>query len=229
MTATAVIVAAGRGERFGDASKVLTSLLDRPVLAWSLDAFEQAPSVTELIIVVGAHTRAPIAEMMYSGTWRKISEVVVGGETRQASTANGVAAVGDDAEIILVHDAARPLVTPDQIEACINAARQHGGAILAAPLTDTVKRVSNGVISETIDRSMLWGAQTPQVFRAELLREMVMYSQDTSNPVTDEASLAEALGYPVQIVPGSPTNIKITHPEDIVIAAALLHARKETS
>lgn len=227
MTASAVIVAAGKGERFGDSGKVLANLLDRPVLAWTLDAFEKSPSISEIVVVVGEHTRAPIVEMMYTGSWRKISEVVVGGDTRQVSTANGVQAVDPQAEIILVHDAARPLVLSEQIEQCIRVAKDHGGAILAAPLTDTVKRVHDGIIAETIDRSTLWGAQTPQVFRAELMRQMIEFSRTTTEPVTDEASLAEGLGNPVHIVGGDSINMKITHPSDLLIAEALLRARKE--
>ena len=227
MTATAVIVAAGKGERFGDSGKVLANLLDRPVLAWTLDAFEKAASISEIVVVVGEHTRAPIVEMMYTGSWRKISEVVVGGETRQESTAHGVQAVESHAEIIVVHDAARPLILSEQIEQCIQAAREHGGAILAAPLTDTVKRVQDGIIAETIDRSTLWGAQTPQVFQADLMRQMIEFSQTTIGPVTDEASLSEGLGKPVHIVAGDSINLKITHPSDLLIAEALLRARKE--
>ena len=227
MTASAVIVAAGKGERFGDSGKVLANLLDRPVLAWTLDAFEKAASISEIVVVVGEHTRAPIVEMMYTGSWRKISEVVVGGDTRQASTANGVRAVEQHAEIIVVHDAARPLILSTQIEQCIQAAKDHGGAILAAPLTDTVKRVQDGIIAETIDRSTLWGAQTPQVFQAGLMRQMIEFSQTTTWPVTDEASLAEGLGNPIHIVAGDTINLKITHPSDLLIAEALLRARKE--
>ena len=227
MTAAAVIVAAGKGERFGDSGKVLAPLLDRPLLAWTLDAFERAPSITEIVLVVGVHTRAPIAEMMYSGSWRKISEVVVGGNSRQESTANGVEAVLEKVNMILVHDAARPLVTTQQIEECIQASRVHGSAILAAPVTDTIKRVADETIVETIDRSTLYGAQTPQVFQADLMRQMLRHSQETSAEITDEASLAEALGIPVHIVPGDSINLKITHPADLLIAEALLRARKE--
>lgn len=230
MTAVAVIVAAGRGERFGNSGKVLAKLLHRPALAYSLDAFDQAESITDIIIVAGEHTETAIMHLISSGGGpSKVRKIVLGGETRQQSTANGVAAVPLMTDVILVHDAARPLIQPAQIDACVAAAREHGGAILAAPVTDTVKRVVDGGIAETIDRSTLWAAQTPQAFRTDLMREMVKVSESTTDPITDEASLAEALGYPVHIVPSDFTNLKITHPTDIVVAEALLRARKELS
>lgn len=227
MIAVAVIVAAGKGERFGDASKVLTPLLDRPVLAWTLDAYEQATSVTEIVLVVGEHTLAPIAELLALGPWSKVRRTVFGGDTRQHSTANGVRAVREDAEIVLVHDAARPLVRPRQIDATVIAAAQAGGAILAAQVTDTIKRCGDGQIVETIDRSTLWQAQTPQAFTKARMTEMMALAYSGDVLMTDEASLAEHLGYPVTIVPGDSTNLKITHPHDVLVAEAILRARKD--
>lgn len=229
MIAVAVIVAAGKGERFGDATKVLTPILNRPVLAWTLDAFQRAERVSEVIVVVGEHSRIPITELIEISQWSKVTGIVLGGATRQRSMANGVEAVRADAEIILVHDAARPLVTPDQIDATVDAAQISGGAILAAPVTDTIKRVTDGVIVETIDRSTLWQAQTPQTFMATHLREMAALAVSDEVQMTDEASLAEHLGYPVTIVPADATNLKITHPHDVIVASAILHARKENA
>lgn len=224
MTAVAVIVAAGKGERFGDSDKVLAPLLGRLLLAYSLDAFEESSSITDIIIVAGEHTESTIGHLVSSENWSKVTRVVRGGDTRQQSTMNGVAATSLTADVILVHDAARPLIQPHQIDACVARARQHGAAILAAPVTDTIKRASAGRIAETIDRSKLWAAQTPQAFRAGMMREMV--ASDATN-VTDEASLAEYLGYTVQIVESDATNIKITHPMDIIVAEAILRARKD--
>lgn len=224
MTAAAVIVAAGKGERFGNASKVLAELLHRPVLAWSLDAFQMCEAVDEIVLVAGEHTREAIIALVDTGPWSKVTRIVAGGDTRQQSTANGVAAVTTAAEIILVHDAARPLVLPVQIDTCIATAHKSGGAILAAPVTDTIKRVVSNIVTETVDRSTLWAAQTPQAFRTEIMREMML--ADSEN-VTDEASLAEYLGYTVQIVPSDSSNLKITHPADIAVAESLILARKE--
>ncbi len=227
MSAVAVIVAAGTGERFGNAAKVLAPLLGRPVLAWSLDAFAGSSLTTGIIIVVSPHTEADVANLLAAGTWPQVIAVVAGGETRQHSMANGVAAVPEGTEIVLVHDAARPLVLPEDIDACIEAAVEHGGAILAAPVIDTIKRVEHGRIAETIDRSMLWGAQTPQAFRADRMGIMAELATTAEPNITDEASLAERLGFPVQIVVSDSTNLKITHPHDLLIAEAILRAREE--
>lgn len=229
MTAAAVIVAAGKGERFGNSGKVLAELLRRPVLEYSLEAFAHSTDISEIVIVAGEHTESAIGHLVSSGNWYTPIRVVRGGSSRQESTAKGVDAVSMDAEVILVHDGARPLIQPAQIEACIAAAREHGGAIVATPVTDTIKRVFDGKIDTTIDRANLWAAQTPQGFRAPILREMLRNAALSSKLVTDEASLAELSGYPVHIVPGDASNLKITHPTDLVIAAALLRARKEMS
>lgn len=227
MSAVAVIVAAGAGERFGNAAKVMTPLLDRPVLAWTLDAFAQSSRTTGIVIVVGQHTKDDIAAMLAEGSWPKVIAVVPGGDTRQQSMANGVTAVPEGTDIVVVHDAARPLVLPERIDACIEAAIDRGGAILAAPLTDTIKRAVEGEIIETIDRSMLWGAQTPQAFRADRMRIMAALAAAAEPGITDEASLAERFGYPVQIVISDSRNLKITHPYDLLIAEAILRAREE--
>lgn len=229
MTAAVVIVAAGRGERFGSAGKVLTELLDKQVLEYSIDAFEESESISEIVLVAGEHTESAIKHLASSGNWTKVTNVVLGGASRQESTANGVNAVSRDADVILVHDGARPLIQPAQIEACVAAAREHGGAIVATPVTDTIKKVFNDQIETTIDRSDLWAAQTPQGFQATRLRRMMSDAAQSPNLVTDEASLAELSGDPVWIVPGDSSNIKITHPTDIVIAEALLRARKDQS
>lgn len=229
MTAAVVIVAAGKGERFGNAGKVMATLLNKPVLEYSIDAFEQSESISEIVLVAGEHTELAMQHLASSGNWTKITHVVRGGASRQESTANGVDAVSLNADVILVHDGARPLIQPVQIEACVTAAREHGGAIVAAPVTDTIKRVANEQIEVTIDRSDLWAAQTPQGFRADTLRRMMRDAARSSKLVTDEASLAELSGQSVWIVPGDASNLKITHPIDLVIAEAVLRSRKEHS
>lgn len=227
MSAIAVIVAAGSGERFGNSAKVLAPLLNRPILAWTLDAFTASTRTNGIVIVVGPHTEHGVTEMIAAGNWPKVIGMVPGGSSRQESMANGVAAVPAETNIVLVHDAARPLVRPTQIDACIEAAALDGGAILASPVTDTIKRGADGMIYETIDRSTLWGAQTPQVFRADLIRQMATLALAGEPGITDEASLAERLGFAVRIVASDSTNLKITHPHDLIVAEAILRARKE--
>lgn len=224
--AACVIVAAGRGERFGDTAKVLAPVGGRPVLAWVLDAMEAAATVRDVVIVYGAHTEAPIRALVQGGAWTKVTTFVPGGAQRQDSMANGVRAVAEDLDVVLVQDAARPLTTPEIVDLCADDARSTGAAIVAAPVSDTVKRVNNGTIVETIDRSTLWGAQTPQGMRRDLLLDLCDRALRDNTEFTDEASLAEAFDIPVRIVPGDRLNIKITHPEDIEMVDALLRKRE---
>lgn len=221
-----VVVAAGRGERFGDAAKILTPVSGRPVLAWVLDAMQSADSIRDVVIVYGHHTDAGIRALVETDAWPKVAALVRGGDQRQHSMANGVRAVADDLEVVLVHDAARPLIKPSLIDICAGRARQTGAAILATPMSDTVKRVENGVITGTVDRSVLWAAQTPQGFGRQRLLELCERALAGGIEFTDEASLAEALGWPVEIVPGDRLNIKITHPEDLDVVDALLRQRQ---
>jgi 2-C-methyl-D-erythritol 4-phosphate cytidylyltransferase/2-C-methyl-D-erythritol 2,4-cyclodiphosphate synthase len=227
MTAYAgcVIVAAGRGERFGDTGKVLAPVAGRPALAWVLDAMELAGSVRDVVIVYGDHTRGSIRALVDGGPWTKVVSLTTGGEQRQQSMVNGVHALADDLEVVLVHDAARPLISAALIDACAAKARETGAAILATPISDTIKRIDDGMITGTVDRSTLWGAQTPQGFRHNLLLEMCEKVLAGQIEFTDEASLAEALGHPVAIVPGDRLNMKITHPEDLDVVDALLRQR----
>ena len=146
---------------------------------------------------------------------------------RRLSMANGVRATAEDVEIVLVHDAARPLIAPALIDACAASARETGAAILATPVADTLKRVDDWVIGGTVDRSGLWAAQTPQGFRRDLLLELCRIALTPGSQVTDEASLCEAEGHAVRIVPGDRLNLKVTHPEDLELADALLRRRHE--
>lgn len=225
--AACVIVAAGKGERFGSAGKVMTEVAGRPVLAWVLDAMEAAASVRDVVIVYGPHTERDIRDLVATAEWPKARSLVPGGTQRQHSMAYGARAVPDDLEVVLVHDAARPLVEPEYIDACAETAREHGVAILAAPVSDTVKRVRDSVVVETVDRSELWGAQTPQGMRRPLMMDLCAQAESGNIEFTDEASLAEALGHKVAIVPSSRQNLKLTHPEDLILVDALLRSRKD--
>ena len=224
-TATVVVVAAGRGERFGDVAKVLAPANGQPLLLWSLRAAESAACVDAIVVVAGPHTVQPIADLLAAHAWRVAVSVVDGGETRRQSVANGIAAVPGDSEIILVHDAARPLVTPELFERCTLAAWEYGAAIVAAPVTDTLKHVEHGTVHHTVVRDKLWGAQTPQGFRRSTIVSAIERTAHLPQPFTDEASLLEALGDPVAIVEGDAGNLKVTHREDLDAADALLKLR----
>ncbi|HEY7032796.1 MAG TPA: 2-C-methyl-D-erythritol 4-phosphate cytidylyltransferase [Thermomicrobiales bacterium] len=222
--AAAVIVGAGRGTRFGAADKVMAPLAGRPLLAYSLDAAEQAEAVGAIVVVTAEHCVGAVADLIGSGSWSKIVATVTGGDRRQDSVWAGLAAMPSGASHVAVHDAARPLVTSSLFDACIAAARRFGAAIAAAPVADTLKRVVDGRVVATVSRRDLWAAQTPQAFRLELLMNAFASAAATGLEVTDEASLLEAMGIEVAIVPSSRANLKITHPEDLAVAEAVMRA-----
>lgn len=221
--ASAVVVAAGKGTRLGDPAKTMLPLAGRPMLAWSLDHLEQAEEISEVVIVVGDHTRAAVEALVADHRWPKVRTVVVGGERRQDSVLAGLRATDPTADVVAIHGGARPLAPAALFDAAVRAARADGAAIAAAPVADTLKRVVDLTVTSTVDRTGLWGAQTPQALRRDLLLDL--FHRVGDRDVTDEASLCEAMGVPVTIVPSDATNLKVTHPGDLVIAEALLHQR----
>jgi 2-C-methyl-D-erythritol 4-phosphate cytidylyltransferase len=204
--AWAVVVAGGTGSRFG-AAKQFAALAGRPLVAWSLDTARQSCQGVILVVPAGTPARAWDADA-----------VVTGGATRAASVRAGLAAVPATAEIIVVHDAARPLARPELWAAVLDAIRAGAdGAIPAAPVTDTVKEVDADGRLVTLDRSRLVAVQTPQAFRASVLRRAHVAGADA----TDDAALVEAAGGRVVLVDGPADNLKITSPSDLIVAAAL--------
>ncbi len=223
--ASVVIVAAGRGERFGHASKVLAVAGGRPLLEWSVIAASRAACVRDILIVTGHHTDEPIRRLLNDIILDKPVTVVAGGVRRQDSVAAGVAAVSPQSDVVLIHDGARPLATTSMFEACALEAHRSGAAIVAIPVSDTLKRVREFVVQETLNRDALWSAQTPQGFRRITIQRAIEASRLMEDEFTDEASLLEMLGEPVRIVPGDRANIKVTHPEDLELVDALLWRR----
>lgn len=221
----AVIVGAGRGTRFGASDKVLVPLNGRPLLAYSLDAAQASSLVEQIVVVVGEHIVEPVTALLASGRWTKIAGTVLGGDRRQDSVAAGLTLLADHLSYVAIHDAARPLVTPKQFDEALSMAQTRGVAIVATPVADTLKRVEEGLIVETVPREHFWAAQTPQACRIADLAQALAWANTEQRTVTDEASLFEALGQAVAIVEGSPANLKITRPADIAVASALLAAR----
>ena len=215
----AIVVAGGDGARLGaDQPKAFVRLGGRPLLAHSIDLLEDHPAVDRIVLVVPAEWEEPatlLADELVAG---KVAAAVPGGETRALSVAAGLDAVGDDAETILVHDAARPFASAELIDRLLEALATHAGAVPAVPVTDTVKRVSDGRVAETLDRSELRAVQTPQAFRAEALRRAYAAPAAALRDATDCASLVEAAGLDVAVVPGEGGNMKITSPEDLARA-----------
>lgn len=224
--AGAVIVAAGSGERLGaGVPKALVEVGGRSLVAWCLDAFDRSPRVAAIVIVAPAG-HLPAFRERASGARTPVA-VVPGGATRADSVASGLAALAADLHHALVHDAARPLVTPAMIAAVLDGIGPADGAILAAPLADTLKRVGDGAIIESPSREGLWGAQTPQAFVADALRDAVATAraQGTLGRATDCSSLMEAVGRTVRVVdPGEP-NLKVTTAADLALVEALLAVR----
>jgi 2-C-methyl-D-erythritol 4-phosphate cytidylyltransferase len=215
-----IVVAGGSGRRFGGAvAKQFQPLGGRPMLAVTASRFVGLPGLARLVVVASPEAfeqcRAILTPIGLPFT------LAAAGMERQHSVASGVAVVDEQCAIIAVHDAARPLVRPQDVVACIDAARATGAAILATPVSDTVKRVRDDRIVGTVARADLWLAQTPQAFRVDVLRRAHAANVDDA-VATDDAALVERLGLPVAIVPGDPSNRKITTVEDLVWAEAYL-------
>ena len=198
-----------------------------PLLVHALRVFESSRAISEIVVVVPHDAVTSCRdELLPPFAFSKISTVIAGGARRQDSVWNGLQAVDERTKIVVVHDAVRPFVTGTMVEEVVDGARTHGAAIVAIPLHDTVKRADpDGMIDATLDRQRLWSAQTPQAFGVELLREAHRSSQETGVEATDDAFLVERIGHRVSIVNGSPDNIKVTRPEDLVMGEAILAAR----
>ncbi|QDU20909.1 2-C-methyl-D-erythritol 4-phosphate cytidylyltransferase [Urbifossiella limnaea] len=223
-----VIPAAGQSSRFGGLEKKpFVSLDGRPVWQRSAELFWNRPDVSRVYLVLSPDDRADFrARFGHLIAFANV-ELVDGGAERFESVANALARVPSGVELIAVHDAVRPLGTPALIDAVFGAAAEHGAALLAVPVADTLKRVdaaTNRVVGTT-PRTGLWQAQTPQVFRRDWLLDAYARRADVPQPVTDDAQLVEAAGYPVVVVPGSATNFKITTRDDLSLAELILKAR----
>ena len=222
----AIIAAAGAGTRMAsDRPKQFLQLAGKPVIFHTLQPFEECDSINEVIVVLPAAESAGFLSLAGKYGLRKVSRVVPGGVTRADSVKRGLMAIRSaTAEIVAVHDGVRPFVTVEEIDATVEAARLHGGAILVAPATDTIKQVNEQRVVKTLDRAGLRRALTPQCFQYELLRQAYQQADVNDPSLTDESALVEQLGKPVMIVEGSARNIKITGAEDLLIAEALLKA-----
>ena len=229
-------MAAGSGERLGAGGpKALVEIAGRPMLAWSLTAFARSAGVDRAVVAAPAGHEAEIEPLIPAGL---AVEVVAGGETRSQSVAQGLAAVGS--ELVAVHDAARPLVTPELIDALIAKLHERpdaAGTIAAAPLSDTIKRAreprpargeferGGPTVAKTESRDHLWAAQTPQVFRTDALRDAHAADNQRVAAATDDAMLVEKAGGKVLIEPAPAENLKVTTPADLRLAALLLAER----
>jgi 2-C-methyl-D-erythritol 4-phosphate cytidylyltransferase len=217
-------VAAGRSERMGGKmDKAFLSLGPRPVLAYSLMAFEECVEIDEIILVVRREQLVAARGVAQMFGCSKVKEVVAGGVKRQISVSNGLNVLNEETRLVAVHDGARPCVTAEMIRMSLKAAKRYGSGVLATRITDTVKRVDKGqVVSETLDRAKVWTVQTPQTFKVDILRQAFDKLEASGETVTDESAAVEQLGEPVHLVPWHRPNLKITTAEDLPVAAALL-------
>lgn len=227
-----IVPAAGSGTRMRLASPGLSKQYlpfgTGTVLTTTLHALWQADLLTGLVVVVPEADVSTITHELQALPFADAVQVVAGGATRQESVRCGLEAIPQDAEYVVVHDAVRPLVKGEVLVRVIEAAKVHGAATAGLPITDTVKRAdSGGTITETIDRTGLWSIQTPQAFRAELLREAHRVAVAQGAQYTDDAGMVEAIGQPVKVVEGDPRNIKLTLPSDLQLAQAWYRKEEE--
>jgi 2-C-methyl-D-erythritol 4-phosphate cytidylyltransferase len=222
---SAIIVAAGSSRRMGF-NKLFAVIAGKPAIVHSIRAFERASSVTEIIIVACEDRHDEIRKIAADESFNKVRSIIGGGERRQDSVRVGLENVGPDARYVAVHDAARPLVTPEQIKRVFERCEMHGAAALAEPISDTLKRADiDLVVTDSVDRHQLYAMQTPQIFERAWIEEAYrdVYAKKVS--VTDEVSAVERLGRKVFLLPNDDFNFKITYPRDLPLAEFVLKQR----
>ena len=221
-----LIPAAGQGKRMGSSvKKPYLMLADKPVLSHTIDRFEQNSAIDEIFVIVDESDFATCHENVLTPfRYRKVRELVSGGETRQVSVFNGLRTLSDNVDFVIVHDGVRPFINDKIIFECLEATAECGAAVSAVPVKETIKVANEELFIEyTPDRRQLWRVQTPQVFRKSLLVEAHNKAVEDGIDASDDAALVEKLGMPVRLVMGSYKNIKLTTPEDLRIAEVLLN------
>lgn len=222
---SAVIVAAGASQRMGT-NKAFARLGDEPALLHALRAFEQSPVINEIVVVARPEDLENVAQLALSGGITKLTQVVIGGAARPLSVYNGLLAISKKATHVAIHDGARPLVTQEIIAKTVATAGKFHAAAPAVAVKATVKEVERGIVVATPERARLYEAQTPQVFDADLIRGALVSAIRKKLTLTDDCSAVEVLGVSVHLTEGSYENIKLTTPEDIIVAEAILERRR---
>ncbi len=222
----AVVVAAGRGTRLGG-PKQFIQIAGLPMVGWSLRTFAAMDEISEFAIVTEPMWLDRMRELAATLVGSRVHSIVEGGATRQESARNGVRALSASCDGVLVHDGARPLVLADDVRAGMREVRSGRGAVLASPVVDTIKIVEphSHLVKATLDRSELWGAQTPQFATRVDLERAYERAMASGIEATDETSLLEEIGVEVVVVPASGENFKVTHAGDVTRAKALLEVR----
>ena len=223
-----IILCAGNSTRFsgGRTDKQLVMINGKSVIERTIEAFEKAPSIKEIVLVVRKEDTSEYNRLICNNAYKKISCIVVGGDTRQLSAMRGFKHISEKSKYVAFHDGARCLVTPEIIELVANEARVHYAATASSQVTDTVKLADDeGNISKTVNREHMWTVQTPQIFEKELYRVCIDNAKERCITATDDCMLAEAYGQRVKLVETGKQNIKITYKEDIRLAEAILKSR----
>ena len=222
-----VLLAGGSGSRMkADRPKQFLDLLGKPVLQWDLELLLSIEGIDRIVLVISEEFRQlPFLEKFKSDKRLVFAQP---GKERQNSVENGLAGIADDCTLVAIHDAARPLVTLDAIERCFADAAAHDAAVLAVPCKPTIKESNDGkFVLRTLDRSKLWDIQTPQILRPQMLRDGFVNANQKKLAVTDDVSVVELMGRPVKLTVGEYTNLKLTTPEDMIIAETILKDRGE--
>lgn len=227
---TAIILAGGRGSRMqAGINKAYLPLRDKPILAHTIDVFNNNKFIDEIILVVGDGEESMFKSHILNkiNPW-KVKKIVIGGHERQNSVYNGLINLSDECSVVLIHDGARPFVSANVIEKCIEGAKEHGAVTTAVPVKETIKVVRNAnIIDYTPDRKDLWITQTPQAFKTDIIIKAHIFANESNFVGTDDAMLVEKLGMEVRIVEGEYENIKITTPEDLIMAEAIMNYRRK--
>ncbi|MGE6613933.1 2-C-methyl-D-erythritol 4-phosphate cytidylyltransferase [Peribacillus sp. NPDC076916] len=217
-----VIPAAGQGKRMkAGKNKLFIELSGIPIIVYTLRVFEEDPDCRGIILSINPAEKDYFSQLIAAYGLKKVKKLVVGGKERQQSVYNGLQHAGE--EIVLIHDGARPFINVGQISELTTAASLHGGAVIAVPVKDTIKKASNNKVVETVERSSLWAVQTPQAFRVSILKSAYEQAEAEAFLGTDDASLLERINEQVVIIEGNYDNIKITTQEDLYFAEAILH------
>ena len=223
----AVIVAAGSSRRMGGENKLLLPLDDAPVLAHTLSAFEKCAAIRDIVLVCREQDILPYSDLARAFGISKLRTVTRGGDSRTASVLAGITAAPEDTGLVAVHDGARPLVSEAVITEAVYAAAEYGAAAPVVPVKDSIKRIQNGNIAADVPRDTLAAVQTPQVFDRALLTRALQTAARENRSFTDDCAAVEAMGQAVHATHGSYENIKITTPEDILVAEAFLHREED--
>jgi len=222
MYVSAIVVAAGKGKRFNSrASKAVFNLNSKPLVFYALNILNRSPQINEIIVVANKRNINRISSDVCKYKFRKVNSIILGGKERQDSVSNGLKEISEKADLVLIHDAARPFINNVLVSQVINAAKKNKAAILGVKIKATIKESDSSLkVKRTLDRNRLWEIQTPQVFNRDII--LKAYKKFSNHKVTDDSMLVERLGVGVKIVPGSYSNIKITTPEDIALAKMII-------